>query len=901
MLPHGLILLVGFGYLGLLFAVASYGDKRADAGRSIISNPYIYTASIAVYCTGWTFYGSVGRATAVGVGFLPIYLGPTLAATVWWLVLRKIVRLSKANHITSIADFIASRYGKSSVIGGLVTVISIVGIMPYVALQLKAISSSFNVLFHGRSGGASAPSLGHDSALYIALILAVFAILFGTRHIDVTERHEGLVAAIAFESVVKLVAFTAVGTFVTFGLFDGPADLFRQAARVPQAAPLMDLAWGPQQYSSWAALTVISMAAIMFLPRQFQVLVVENVNEAHVRTAAWLFPLYLLAINLFVLPIALAGLVVFRGGADADMLVLTLPLHGGREGLALFAFIGGLSAATGMVIVETIALSTMICNDLVIPVSLRLQVLRPGSLGTTLLAIRRGAIVLILLLGYVTLRLIGESYALVSIGLVSFVAAAQFAPPILLGIYWKGASRRGALAGLTGGALVWAYTLLMPSVAGSGWLPLSLVEPGPFGIRALGPYHVLNMTGFDPVTHSVFWSLLVNVGLLVGVSLAGRQKGLERLQASLFVDVYRARVSDAEEAHLWQGTTRVSDLKGLVARMMGPKRADAVFGAYAAQHGVVLQGDLQADEHLVGFVERELARTVGAASARVMVSSIIEGEALSIEGLMKILDETSQVIEYSHRLEEKSLELEEAKRKLELTNARLKELDALKDEFLSTVSHELRTPLTSIRAFSEILQDDEEMSPEQRRKVSGIVVQETERLSRLVEQVLDFSRIEAGSYSWARESVDLAAVVDEALAATGQIARIRGIEVSREVPGGPLLVVGDRDRLVQVVINLLSNALKYCEPESGPVRVTLSGTSTEARVEVADRGPGIRREEHERIFEKFHQIRDSAGGKPKGTGLGLAICKTIVEGHGGRIWVESEPGHGARFVFTLPV
>ena len=902
MLQHWLILLVSFGYLGLLFAVAYYGDKRADSGHSVISNPYIYTFSIAVYCTGWTFYGSVGRAASQGIGFLPVYLGPTLAATVWWLVLRKIIRLSKANHITSIADFIASRYGKSAVIGGLVTLISVIGIMPYIALQLKAISASFNVLFHDQAQRTNELSLGHDTALYIALILAVFSILFGTRHIDVTERHEGMVAAIAFESIVKLVAFTAVGVFVTYSLFDGPADLFQRATRLPETARLMDLEWQPGQYASWGALTFISMTAIMFLPRQFQILVVENVNEDHVRTAAWLFPLYLLAINLFVLPIAIAGLLLpHGGGADADMFVLTLPLTGGQRLLALFAFIGGLSAATGMVIVETIALSTMICNDLMMPVFLRLKILSPGNLGTTLLKLRRGSIIMILLLGYLYFRLIGESYALVSIGLVSFVAAAQFAPSILLGIYWKGASRRGALAGLAGGFAVWVYTLLLPSRAGSGWLSMAFVEPGPFGISALGPYHLFNLAGFDPITHAVFWSMLSNVGLLVGFSLFGRQGGLEQLQAAMFVDVYRKRVADPEEARLWHGTTRVSDLKELVARMVGPQRAELVFRAYAAQHGIELRDELQANEHLVAFVERELARTVGAASARVMVSSIIEGEALSIEGLMKILDETSQAIEYSHKLELKSRELEEATRELKRTNERLKELDSMKDEFVSTVSHELRTPLSSIRAFSEILQDDVNMDPQQRQQLSGIVVQETERLTRLVEKVLDFTKIESGAYQWVGEKLDLVSVVDEALAATSQLARNRNIRVVREVPGDAVWVTGDRDRLVQVIINLLSNALKYCEPDTGLVLLRLTRSNTEIRLEVVDNGPGIRREEHERIFEKFHQIRDAARGKPQGTGLGLAICKTIIENYGGRIWVESDPGCGARFVFTLPV
>jgi Na+/proline symporter/nitrogen-specific signal transduction histidine kinase len=901
-LQNWFILLVSFGYLGLLFAVAYYGDKRADAGRSVISNPYIYTFSIAVYCTAWTFYGSVGRAASEGVGFLPVYLGPTLAAIVWWLVLRKIIRLSKTYHITSIADFIASRYGKSAVIGGLVTLIAVVGIMPYIALQLKAISASFNVLFHDRVPMADGLSLGHDTALYVALTLALFSILFGTRHIDVTERHEGMVAAIAFESIVKLLALTAVGVFVTWGLFEGPADLFRRAAALPEAARLMDLGRQPGQYGSWAALTFISMTAIMFLPRQFQVLVVENVNEDHVRTAAWLFPVYLLAINLFVLPIAIAGLLTLHGGAgDADMFVLTLPLGGGQRLLALFAFIGGLSAATGMVIVETISLSTMLCNDLLMPVLLRLKILHPGRMGTTLLAIRRGGIILVLLLGYLYFRLIGESYALVSIGLMSFVAAAQFAPAILLGIYWKGASRRGALAGLTGGFAVWVYTLLLPSLAGSGWLPPSFVEPGPFGLAALGPYHLFGLAGFDPITHGVFWSMLCNLGLLVGVSLFGRQGGLEQLQAAMFVDVYRKRAANAEEPRLWQGTTRVSDLKELVARMVGPEQADQVFSAYGAQHGVALQDEMLASESLVAFAERELARTVGAASARVMISSIIEGEALSIAGLMKILDETSQVIEYSHRLEQKSRELEDATRELKRTNERLTELDRMKDEFVSTVSHELRTPLSSIRAFSEILEDDADMDPQQRQQLSRIVVQETERLSRLVDQILDFTKIESGSYQWADESLDLVGVVDEALRATGQLARNRNIQVTREVAEGSLVILGDRDRLVQVVINLLSNAIKYCEPNGGCVRLRLISTDAAVRLEVADNGPGIGPGERERIFEKFHQIRDAARGKPQGTGLGLAICKTIVESHRGRIWVESLPGRGSIFIVTLPV
>src|SRR5688572_13856346 len=303
MLTGGLIILASFAYVGLLFGIAYYGDKRADAGRSIIANPYIYALSLAVYCTSWTFYGSVGRAATTGIGFLPIYLGPTLMAALWWYVLLKMVRISKANRITSIADFIGSRYGKSHLLGGLVTVIAVLGVVPYIALQLKAISTSFSIILQYPDvvmpSQQGAPLFIGDNTFYIAMLLAAFTILFGTRHLDATERHEGLVAAIAFESVVKLLAFIAVGAFVTWGMYDGFADIFERANAVPHLHGLLTLGGAGGNYMTWATLTFVSMLAIMFLPRQFQVAVVENVDERHLSKAIWLFPLYLFAINIF--------------------------------------------------------------------------------------------------------------------------------------------------------------------------------------------------------------------------------------------------------------------------------------------------------------------------------------------------------------------------------------------------------------------------------------------------------------------------------------------------------------------------------------------------------------------------------------------------------------------------
>ena len=906
MLPGWLILVTSFGYLCLLFAIAYYGDKRADAGRGLIANPYIYALSIAVYCTSWTFYGSVGRAASSGIGFLPIYLGPTLMFTLGWFVLRKIIRISKLNHITSIADFVSSRYGKSHLLGGLVTVIAVVGILPYISLQLKAVSTSFNVLLHYpevtvQAGLAGFPLLA-DTALYVALLLAMFSILFGTRTIEATEHHQGMVAAIAFESVVKLLAFLAVGVFVTFGMFDGPGDLFGRAAALPELRRLMTLEGAG---GNWVALTALAMVAIICLPRQFQVAVVENTDESHLNKAMWLFPLYLLAINVFVLPIAFGGLLRFPGGGvDADTFVLALPMAEESPWLALFVFIGGLSAATAMVIVATIALSTMVSNDLVMPVLLRfawLGLADRRDLSGPFLAIRRGAIVFILLLAYLYFRLIGESYALVTIGLVSFAAAAQFAPAIFGGIFWKGGSRRGAVAGLGAGFLVWAYTLFLPSFARSGWLPVDFVEHGAFGIALLKPHMLFGLRGLDDISHSLFWSLLANVGAYVAVSLGSRQSPIERIQATLFVEVF-SQTGEGAGARPWRGTASVADLEGLAERFIGRERADAVFADYARTRQVDLGMMRAADAELVQFVERLLAGAIGAASARVMVASVIkgEGEGVRVEEVMEILDETSQVMEYSRQLEQKSQALEEATAELMAANERLKELDRLKDEFLSTVTHELRTPLTSVRSFSEILHDNPEIEADERAKFLAIIIRESERLTRLINQVLDLAKIEAGRMEWRITDVDLKEVIADTVVTLRHLFEERNVALEVRLPDKVPRVRGDRDYLMQVVINLLSNAEKVCPSDTGRVAVALVAGSDGVTVSVSDNGPGIAPEDQQEIFEKFHQISDRETGNPKGSGLGLTISRRFIEHHGGRIWVESEPARGAKFFFWIP-
>jgi Na+/proline symporter len=476
MLSSGVVISVSFAYLLLLFAMAHWGDSRARQGRSVIGNAWVYALSMAVYCTAWTYFGSVGRAASSGVWFLPIYLGPMLAMVLAWMVVRKMIRIAKTYRITSIADFIASRYGKSPTLAGLVTLITVVGIVPYIALQLKAISSGY-ALLTTPLGLCPRPTRhgGRTARFYVALALAGFTMVFGARHLDSTERHEGMVAAIAFESVVKLVAFLAVGLFVSFGLFSSPVAIFDRAWDNPELRRLLQFGQGqPFAYAQWFGLILLAMLSVIFLPRQFQVMVVENVDEQHLRRAVWVFPFVPVPDQ----PVCAAHrhgrAAAFRQRRHGpETFVLSLPLSQGYTVLALFAFVGGLSAATGMVIVEAIAVSTMVCNDLVMPWLLRMRrfgARASGDLTGLLLGIRRVAILGILLLGYLYFHLAGEAYALVSIGLISFAAVAQFAPALLGGMYWKGGTQRGALAGLLLGFALWAYTLMLPSLAKSGWL-----------------------------------------------------------------------------------------------------------------------------------------------------------------------------------------------------------------------------------------------------------------------------------------------------------------------------------------------------------------------------------------------------------------------------------------------
>jgi signal transduction histidine kinase len=908
----GVIILVSIGYLGLLFAIAHYGDRLAARGRSPTRNPEVYALAIAVACTSFTFYGNVGRAATSGLDFLPNFIGSTILFSLWPVLWLKIIRICKANRITSLADFISSRYGKSSWLGGLVTVTAVVGVAPYIALQLKSIASSLAILVDHANATVYAPfdggkplygAMTPETTLLVALALTLFAVLFGTRHIDSSEHHDGLITAIAFESLVKLFAFVAVGLFVTFSLYDGFGDLFSKAAATPGLSKLFVIS--PQALSGeWIALMLTTLLAMVCLPWQFYITAVENADETHLAKAVWLFPAYLLTINLFVLPIALAGRMLFVGtAADADMFVVSLPTHLNQDTLALLAYVGGLSASSAMVIVGTIALSIMVCNNLVMPLLLRwgwVDLKLGGDRTGLLLMIRRTSIVVTMLLGFGYYHYASESHSLVAIGMVSLVAAVQFAPAVFGGIYWRNGTARGAMTGLALGFLLWVYTMLLPSFARSGWLPISFIEAGPWGIELLRPHALFGLQGMDALSHTLFWSLVVNVGAYVAVSLMGRQSTIERVHAALFVDVFR-HGAKRRDPHYRGGSATVQQLQHLVSRFVGPQRTAQAFASFAMGNGLSIRPGQAAAGALLDHAETLLAGAVGAATARAVIGSVATGESVGLEDMYRILDETSQVIRYSRMLEVKSAELEDLTRQLQSANERLKELDLLKDEFLSTISHELRTPLTSIRAFTEILSDSPDVTAAERAQFLAIIGAESARLTRLIDQILDLAQMEAGKAPWQMTDVDARAAIVQALASMDGLAKERGVTLALQVPLVLPLVRADRDQLVQVLVNLLSNAVKFCGKSGGQVEVSAAADDNCIAVTVADNGPGVPPEDRESIFEKFHRPAGSAGQERKGTGLGLAISKRIIDHFGGAITVGDAPGGGASFSFVVPL
>ncbi len=887
-MPFNLLVAACILYVIFLFAVAFIVERRATAGRiGWLRSPLVYTLSLSIYCTAWTFYGAVGYAARSGLEFLTIYFGPTLVFVGWWWILRKLVRIGRQYRVTSIADLISARFGKSNTLGVIVTLIAVVAATPYIALQLQSVVLAFGVFASLPADGSAAPD-ATQTAFWVAVGLALFTILFGTRNLDAKEQHHGIVIAIAVEAVVKLVALLAVGSFVVWGIAGGVGDII---ARIDAA----DLSAWQVQPGRWTGLILLSAVAVITLPRMFQVMVVENADEGHLARASWAFPLYLLLMSLFIVPIAVVGLERLPEGSNPDMFVLTLPLSEGQGGLAMLAFLGGFSSATSMVIVESIALATMISNHIVIPLWLRL---RPAAaagddLRPVVLMARRVAIAAVLALGYSYYQVTGGSAALAAIGLIAFLGVAQVLPALVGGLYWRGATRVGAILGLLTGFAIWAYTSFLPSFGPGAVLSEAVFLDGLFGLSWLRPQALFGTDGMDPLTHALFWSLALNTAAFCAGSLLTFPGPVERLQGAAFVNVFDG---GAGPRHWARGQAEPEALLAMAQRILGDEAAQALFQAAAREQGK--EGFLpDPTPAFLDTLEARLSGSVGAATAHAMIGQLVGRATVTVEDLMAVASESAQILEYSARLETREAELTRTAGALREANDKLTQLSLQKDAFLSQISHELRTPMTSIRAFSEILTGGD-LPADTVSRYGQVIHDEAKRLTRLLDDLLDLSVLENGTVQLNLGLASLQQMLDSALTAARQTRPERGFVVHRDPVAEAVHIRTDADRLMQVFINLISNARKYCDADDPELRIWVRQRAGRVTVDIIDNGTGIPKGSQSLIFEKFARLTDA--NRAGGAGLGLAICREIMTNLGGS--VAYLPGQGgAAFRVTVPL
>ena len=888
-----LLIIILLVYLGFLFYIAHWAEKRGNIKWT--NNSYIYSLSLAVYCTAWTYYGSIGVAAKSGLSFLSIYIGPIIVIPAWIILLRKIIKISKVNKIASIADFISLRYGNSRLLGAIVTLVCVFGILPYIALQLKAISETFHVV----TKTSSSSLIFNDTTTYVAIALALFASYYGTKYVDASEKRKGIVTAVAMESILKLVFFVMIGVYVTFFVFDGFDDIYKQASLLKNFNAKNSIG-GLTQGINWFFLCMVSLFAIFLLPRQFHMSVVENNREKHIKTAIWLFPLYLLIFNLFVYPIAWGGNVLFEGTAvNADTYSLLIPQLFNNEWMTVLVFLGGFSAAISMIVVSSISLATMLSNNLLIPYTFlgKLNTEEQVINNKKIVNIRKIGIFSLIITAYFIYRFFALDYSLVSIGLIAFVVIAQLAPAFFGAIFWRRGSRLGAIWSILIGFSICLYTLLVPYAIGITSSSSTFVNEGLFQIELLKPFQLFGLDYLEPVPHALFWSLLINTFLYFAISVSFKGNYRERNYAEMYVDIEKYS-NNHENAFVWKGTAYTSDIKKVLIRFLGEDRTKRAMNIFNSKYNVDSDQEL-ADARLVKFAENLLTGHIGTASARILISSVVKEEKVTLPEVLKILEESKENIIINKKLTETSNELKKISSQLKNANENLVIKDKQKDEFLDTVTHELRTPITAIRAASEILHDDDEIPDELKKQFLQNIISESDRLNRLIDKILDLEKFETGKQTIHPTNNNLIQTIKKSIEPLQQLIKNKSICVEI-TSNDKVFCYYDEDRIVQVITNLLSNAIKFCPETDGKITIQCKIENNCVKTSVIDNGKGIDTDDFEAIFDKFYQSTNQNIKKPVGSGLGLAICKQIIEHHNGTIWVDNCM-NGTNISFTLPI
>ena len=860
-------------YLALLFFIAFWAEKRKS--NFWANNPYVYSLSLAVYCTAWTYYGSIGVAANQGLEYLAIYIGPIIIIPAWIVINSKIIRISRVNKISSIADFISLRYGNSRSFGAIISVVCILAIIPYIGLQIKAISDTFHLVTKSENPN----NIFTDTATYVVLLIAIFSSYYGTRYVDASEKRLGIISAVAVESFLKLIFFVILGIFVTYGIFNGFDDIYEKAKNLPEFTQRNSFN-GLEGSFNWMLTSMLSMTAIFLLPRQFHTTIIENRKENHLKTAIWVFPLYLLIFNFFVFPIAWGGKILFLGqNVNPELFPILIPQKFGSILISVIVFLGGLSASISMIIISSVTLSIMLSNNVIIPYGWidTFKTKNDTFNNKNIVNIRKVSIFLLIITAFVFYKYLILESSLFSVGLVSFVLIAQLAPSFFGAIFWRRGTYTGAVIGLILGILICYINLIIPQY-------LKAINPE----LAINQYRILQffkIPYLETIPQVFFWSLLANATVFTIISVSSKGNYRERNYAEIYVDINRY-IQNHEGAYIWKGKANVSDIRKILVKFLGDKKTKQALKIFNLKYNIDDENDT-ADSRFIKFSENLLSGRIGTASAKILIEGVTKEDKISLPEVLKILEESKENITLNRKLTEQSRQLRRLSEDLRSANSSLIEKDKQKDDFLDSVTHELRTPITAIRAAGEILLDDDDIPVEIKKDFLENIISESDRLNEIINDILYLDKLESGTIKLNINKNNIIDTYHKALKPIYHLIQQKNIHHSEINLLNDNEFYYDEARIIQVFQNILGNAYKFTE-ESGMIQVKFQEKDNLLKIGIFNTGKKIPDEDIDLIFDKFYQSKHQNIRKPVGTGLGLAICKKIIDAHQGKIYAENK-------------
>ena len=860
-------------YLALLFFIAFWAEKKKS--NFWANNPYIYSLSLAVYCTAWTYYGSIGVAANQGLEYLAIYIGPIIIIPAWILINTKIIRISRVHKISSIADFISMRYGNSRSFGAIISAVCILAIIPYIGLQIKAISDTF----HQITQTEATRNVFTDTVTYVVILIAIFSSYYGTRYVDASEKRLGIISAVAVESFLKLIFFVILGLFVTYGIFNGFDDIYIQASKLEDFARKNTFN-GLEGSFNWMLTSLLSMSAIFLLPRQFHTTIIENRKEKHLKTAIWLFPLYLLIFNFFVFPIAWGGKILFQGqDVNPELYSILIPQKFGNMLIAVMVFLGGLSASISMIIISSISLSVMLSNNVIIPYGWIDTFKKKSENFNTknIVNIRKISIFTLIIFAFIFYKYLIVQSSLFSVGLISFVLIAQLGPSFFAAIFWKRGNYTGALAGIIAGILICYINLIIPQY-------IKTINPD-FSLNQYQFFNFFKIPYLSTISQVFFWSILANTTLFLIISVSSKGDYRERNYAEIYVDINKY-IQDHEGAYIWRGKANVSDIEKILVRFLGEKKTKQALKIFNLKYNITDETDT-ADARLIKFSENLLAGRIGTASSKILVEGVTKEDKISLPEVLKILEESKENIALNRKLTEQSRQLRKLSDDLQVANTNLIEKDKQKDDFLDSVAHELRTPITAIRAAGEILLDDEDIPNEIKKEFLGNIISESDRLNEIINDILYLDKLETGTIQLNIQKNNIVETYHKALKPLQHLIQKKNIHHSEIDLLNQKMYIFDEARIIQVFQNILGNAFKFTE-EGGMIQAKFKEFENQLKISIFNTGKRVPEEDIELIFDKFYQSKNQNIRKPVGTGLGLAICKKIIDAHKGNIYAENK-------------